>query len=36
MFAYLGTTDGRVVEEKIRLGDKNAEEIYHAMALQEA
>lgn len=34
LVAYLGTTDARAVQEKIRSGDKYAEEVYHAMAYQ--
>ena len=34
MLAYLGTADGRDVEKMIASGNKQAELIYHAMALQ--
>ena len=36
MYAYIGTTDARIVEQKIREGDEKARMIYQAMALQEA
>ena len=32
--AYLGTNDARVVEEKIKEGDKKAEEVYNAFIYQ--
>jgi butyrate kinase len=34
LMAYLGTNDGRKVEEMIAAGDQNAELIYHAMAYE--
>lgn len=34
LLAYLGSDDGRVIEERISEGDKEAEEIYHAMTYQ--
>jgi len=34
LLAYLGSDDGRVIEERIVSGDKEAEEIYHAMTYQ--
>lgn len=36
MYAYLGTTDAREVEARIAEGDKEAELVYRAMALQVA
>lgn len=36
LFAYLGTTDGRRVEEMIRNGDERAKLVYEAMAYQVA
>lgn len=36
MVAHLGTTDARVVEERIAQGDAHAEEVYRAMAYQVA
>lgn len=33
MLAYLGTADGRDVEKMIASGNKQAELIYHAMAV---
>jgi len=32
--AYLGTSDARIVEDRVKDGDKKAEIIYHAMAYQ--
>ena len=34
--AYLGTADGTEIEKRIKKGDKNAEQIYNAMAYQVA
>ena len=34
LLAYLGSDDGRVIEKRIADGDKEAEEIYHAMTYQ--
>lgn len=34
LYAYLGTTDAREVEDAIASGDKKAEEVYSAMAYQ--
>ena len=34
LLAYLGSDDGRVIEERIGNGDKEAEEVYHAMTYQ--
>lgn len=34
LVAYLGTNDGRIVEERIEQGDKEAELVYEAMAYQ--
>ena len=34
LVAYLGTNDGRVVENRVKDGDKQAENVYHAMAYQ--
>ncbi|HOB35028.1 MAG: butyrate kinase [Firmicutes bacterium] len=34
LVAYLGTNDGRVVQERVAAGDKEAELIYRAMAYQ--
>jgi butyrate kinase len=36
LFAYLGTNDCRVIEGKIRRGNKHAREVYQAMAYQTA
>ena len=34
LLAYLGSDDGREIEKRITAGDKEAEEIYHAMTYQ--
>jgi butyrate kinase len=34
LVAYLGTTDARTVQQRIREGDTYAREVYHAMAYQ--
>jgi butyrate kinase len=34
LLAYLGSDDGRVIENRIAGGDKEAEEVYHAMTYQ--
>ena len=34
LLAYLGSDDGRVIEDRISQGDREAEEIYHAMTYQ--
>lgn len=34
LLAYLGSDDGRVIEQRIARGDREAEEIYHAMSYQ--
>lgn len=36
LMAYLGTNDGREVEERVRQGDTKAREVYEAMAYQVA
>ncbi len=34
LLAYLGSDDGRIIEERIGKGDEQAEEVYHAMTYQ--
>lgn len=34
LVAYLGTTDGRAIQQRIREADPKAREVYHAMAYQ--